>query len=79
MCLSLVQTVSGAPSTAFWASAYLWDLCNYAISAAGLMLTLLTIDCSAAAAASAVAAAADNMLLPKCLACAVLVAQPVRS
>lgn len=30
-----VQTVSGAPPTAFWASVYLWDLINYAISAAG--------------------------------------------
>ena len=30
-----VQTVSGAPPSAFWASVYLWDLINYAISAAG--------------------------------------------
>ena len=31
-----VQTVSGAPPTAFWASVYLWDLINYAASAAGM-------------------------------------------
>ena len=30
-----VQTVSGAPPSAFWASVYLWDLINYTISAAG--------------------------------------------
>ena len=30
-----VQTVSGAPPSAFWASVYLWDLINYAVSAAG--------------------------------------------
>lgn len=30
-----MQTVSGAPPTAFWASVYIWDLINYAISAAG--------------------------------------------
>lgn len=39
-CHSMLQTVSGAPPTAFWASAYLWDLCNYAISAAGVLCTL---------------------------------------
>lgn len=33
-----VQTVSGAPPTAFWGSVYLWDLINYAISAAGIVL-----------------------------------------
>ncbi len=30
-----VQTVSGAPPSAFWGSVYLWDLINYAVSAAG--------------------------------------------
>ena len=37
-----VQTVSGAPPTAFWASVYLWDLINYAISAAGELVICLT-------------------------------------
>lgn len=35
-----VQTVSGAPPSAFWGSVYLWDLINYAISAAGVPASL---------------------------------------
>lgn len=35
-----VQTVSGAPPSAFWGSVYLWDLINYALSAAGLPASL---------------------------------------
>ncbi len=38
--LPWVQTVSGAPPTAFWGSVYLWDLINYAVSAAGNTVSL---------------------------------------
>lgn len=42
-----VQTVSGAPPSAFWGSVYLWDLINYALSAAGVP-ALLHQSCSSA-------------------------------
>lgn len=41
-----VQTVSGAPPTAFWASVYLWDLINYAISAAGQASSIMLFCCA---------------------------------
>lgn len=40
-----VQTVSGAPPTAFWGSVYLWDLINYAVSAAGNTVCLPKSPC----------------------------------
>ena len=39
----MLQTVSGAPPTAFWGSVYLWDLINYAISAAGNFLLIISV------------------------------------
>lgn len=39
-----VQVVSGAPLTAYWASTYLWDLVNFTIPVAGIVLCFYAFD-----------------------------------